>query len=605
MARIQSVAYRKHSKRVSYLLQLIAFYLICYLNSIGSQLESTVCEHLDEDIWANTCRFLQHDPNLRGRNFCVKIPGLSRQLLPVQAHGVFTILSRHHSVHGSIFLAHVMGIGKSTMIIATHHVQWVFNLIWNDIQKNPDRHCNKEIACSSALRIQEKYGFVCPCDPNSPTHFVKPSQGSSLLFVPISLLRTWKHELSECYSADGLDSYTTGANRFGTRFVFAYGGSFSWTPELRKAVCPIEEPRKDEAGNPIPPRIKAKLSNSSVMIITSSNSFPTQVIKKLTVRVEYLPTRRSRTLVFKGDYVQLAIGSFYRDEAHMERKDTSLTIRRLMEIQNLMARPLYPNFPLRLTIASGTPLTTGPIDIAYYVSAMVRPEWRQHRVLRKWMKKEAIELGISWDEMCKNGNVTLDDAQDMVRRFRPLVEELMLRFTTKSDFLGAGPVVEVPKSKYDDIMCKHSDNWQSRLADQKSQEDAEKAVKEAEHRARWIRRYKTDTNYKPMAPSNYYRSRLYASFPALMDIKDSDDNTLRLTAKEWEEKTKNGEWVQEDTDPFFLDIKAISQSSAKLSAIHQKINAFKNKTDSKDRPCRMIFASVFHVGTYIIYLVSK
>lgn len=48
----------------------------------------------------------------------------------------------------------------------------------------------------------------------------------------------------------------------------------------------------------------------------------------------------------------------------------------------------------------------------------------------------------------------------------------MVRFTSLSNFLGTGPVVKVPKNVYKKVFAKLEKTWETRLAQQKTEEDA-------------------------------------------------------------------------------------------------------------------------------------
>jgi len=103
-------------------------------------MDSTACMHLSGEIWAEACRFFHHDPNLRHPDYIVKIPQFGRKLLPVQAHSVWHCFKIFNGVEQSLFLGHVMGIGKTTIAYAIYHIQHIINRMHDDIRQAPGKH---------------------------------------------------------------------------------------------------------------------------------------------------------------------------------------------------------------------------------------------------------------------------------------------------------------------------------------------------------------------------------------------------------------------------------------------------------------------------------
>jgi hypothetical protein len=309
-------------------------------------------------------------------------------------------------------------------------------------------------------------------------------------------------------------------------------------------------------------------------------------------------------------FFQAIVGTVIRDELHLERNEGAKTITVLKTIRDLAAAAAMD--PPGLICMSGTPLTSGPLDLSYYVKAMVRPEWKRHPVLRNWMADEATQLGKKWDALCRSGQVSAQDSQECVAQFRPLVEELMVRFTTESNFLGTGPVVTIPQNVLANVECQLRGQWQLRLAQQKIEEDQRIREREQKRQDRYRHQHHGDMSGYQAAqhnrPSSYYRARLCASFPFLMDLRDKDGHPLKLTEQEWLERTRGGpaaEWVREtESDPYFAARKQIFNSSAKLTEIGCIWDKFRHTRDAEGELARLIFCSYFFTGSYILYLVS-
>ncbi|KAM3076845.1 hypothetical protein ACMFMF_004761 [Clarireedia jacksonii] len=153
------------------------------------------------DTWMRVCRFFNHDPDKRHAERIVQVPGMLRRLLPVQAHGVWFALYRLYSVHRSLFLGYIMGLGKTTMAICLHLVQYIINEMRYDMAVNPDDHSPDGYApCPSAARLREKYKLECPCRRDSSTYGVESLLGGTVVMVPIRLIKNWNDEYWHCFN---------------------------------------------------------------------------------------------------------------------------------------------------------------------------------------------------------------------------------------------------------------------------------------------------------------------------------------------------------------------------------------------------------------------
>jgi hypothetical protein len=513
-----------------------------------------------------------------------------------------------------------MGLGKTTIAIATHHVQHIVNLMRADIKARPHLHISSvddsDTSCPSNLSVLKEYGFDCPCAKASPTHQIKSSFGINLVLSPLGLLKTWSDEWKKCYS-DDQGEITNASNPLQMALVLghrsaktAYGNFM--TSDKKRLMQSGEVPQGEDQA----PACFSRLTNSQVTCITTSQSFETQVLNQLTRHKTYTwrpqgeqrknnkgETYTTTPREKKKDipYIALVVASVWRDEAHLERLSTSATIKTL---KNSFFR-LHQNQGIHFNIMSGTLLTTGPTDIAHYIQCMARASWKDHPVLRHWCKDEAITLGSDWDKLVKGGDVKAEKSQAIINQFKPLIEALVLRFTPDSNFLGTGPVVVLPPNFYAEIKCKHSKEWNARLEQDKQEEDHRYASRERARRQEYITKYGSDRNYVPLLREGvtfHYRSRLYASFPFLMDISLHEEEKLAFTEAEWADRRCKGQWGGKD-EPYRKYIHKIAESSGKLAKIKEKIEEWDTIIDGEGLPARLIFCSYFFTGARIIYLV--
>jgi hypothetical protein len=581
-----------------------------------------VCEQLDEESWKFTCKFLRHPKEQTSSAFCVKIPGFSRKLLPCQAHCVVRTLVIHNSAAHSCFHGHAMGIGKTTIAIAAHHVQHIINIMHNDILEAPLLHAgaidNSDTACPSNEQVVKIYGFDCPCATFSPTHSIKANRGICIVLSPLGLLKNWCDEWRKCYSDDN-GEITDASNPLKMALVLGHRSAKAadgndMTPDKKRLMKSGEILQGEDQA----PRCFSRLTNSQVTCITTSQSFETHMLNPLTLTKTYTwqeegkPKRdkrgetyitRLRTRVKYIPYVALVVASVWRDEAHLERLATSASI----TVLKGSFFKLPHNNNVHLNIMSGTLLTTGPTDIAHYISCLARESWKRHPVLKYWCKDEAIALGSDWDKLVKGGDVRPKKSQAIIDQFKPLIEALVLRFTPDSNFLGTGPVVVLPPNFYTEIECMHSEEWMARLEQDKEEEDRRYANRERARRQDYVAKNGSDKNYVPLLREGvtfHYRSRLYASFPYLLDLKKTDKESLKFTEAEWADRRREGRWQGED-EPYRRYIHQIADSSGKLAKVKEKIEEWDTIIDGEGLPARLIFCSYFFTGARIIYLVCS
>lgn len=185
----------------------------------------------------------------------------------------------------------------------------------------------------------------------------------------------------------------------------------------------------------------------------------------------------------------------------------------------------------------------------------------------------------------------------------------MIRWTTSSRLKGEVAVV-VPKNYFSGIECDNGPEWAllvDNLADQERQSFEER---ELAHQQAYKKKHRGSlVGYTPLnrnADNVYYRSRVCASFPFLMTLKDKNGQPLKLSQREWDENVKSRKWMPRmASDPYFANIKEIVASSSKLKELKMMMSKYEHSIDAEGKLVRQIFFSYVFTGTYIQYLVSS
>ncbi|KAF7856816.1 hypothetical protein EAF04_009579 [Stromatinia cepivora] len=603
------------------------------LTRLQAGCDSEACMHFNEQIWIQVCQFIHHKPTLKKPEYCVKVPGgFGYQLLPCQLHGVWHSLRQIHGIAGSIFLCHIMGIGKTTIALAIHWIQHIFNRMWADIHANSKAHAVHG-ECPVNKQMYRTYGFDCPCSADSSNHWLKERLGVTVALTPLGLLNVWKAEHIQCFKSIPdqilVKAHGTANAGGGDQLDSNTRALLKGTEVFQEEVSQDDEDESlDESEKPKNPSIYTpRIQNGHVFVITTPESFASQFLNKFqhTKTWWYQPpgkpsvNKQGKRYITKPQrqkretpaYQSCIVSLLFKDEFQLRRTESIRAIQDIQMRQYIKNETKLPHdcrhevyHRIALVLLSGTPLMTGPLDISGFVQLMCRDSWRKDPVLQNWMHNELQDLGERWKKWTDSRSInTQDISYEITQRFSPLVEKLMIRWTTNGDLLGEKPVI-VPRNLYSDIKCDNGPYWTPRV-DSLGREESKRLEKREK-----IRRAKYGhlNGYKPLDKTNvniYYRSRLCASFPYLLELTDDDGISLKLTEGEWVEKTtgKNPEWKQEtDTDPYFKHLEEIVASSGKLREIEKKINKYKDFIDAENKLARQIFCSYFFAGAYIMYL---
>jgi hypothetical protein len=623
--------------------------VLIYINSLESSMDSEACMHWSPDLWKQCCAFFHHQSILVAPEYIVVIRhpkskwGFGRRLLPAQAYSIWHCLCQLHSPVVSTLIGHTMGIGKSTIALGIIYVQHIMNMLWDDIFKDPLKHCakdNNEECCPINKEVFALWGFDCPCAAGSPTHFCKQRFGIAAILIPKSILSVWESESRACYKPPVEDGVLVSNAPSIMTTVFAYNQAdlkpyhsllFGQArPQWKRMATDksgnqrevyTTDPKRGASGTQTTNRYIPRLVNSSIVVITTSHSWQSNFLDKTREVInKNVGSSRNPHMQMTDQSQKSIVSLFFRDECHIERNERSESIKMFRLTIDRQQHWDFACFPM-----SGTPLTAGPGDIEWWIKVMCRDSWRSgtDKTLRKWSDYQYLEkITKSWNTAVKKQDEgARATMKDIIRDMQPLVEKICIRFTTDSRLNGQRPM-KIPACEYKEVKCDNGVNWNDKIRSTQFNEIEHFKDQKREHYIAYqAKREKARDKskfpeYVPLKNDNkllYWRSRVYASFPALMDLKDENGRPYRLTKKEFEAHVKGSDtegnpvtqWNLEEDDPFFLNKEAIFASSGKLQEMEKIMKKFKNFKDGEGKLARIIWSSYFHVGSYIIYLVCS
>lgn len=542
-----------------------------------------------------------------------------------------------HGDEGSLFLAHIMGIGKTTQVIAVIVLQHRFNMMWEEIEAKPHMHSSgpNNLHCPSNAAMYARYGFDCPCSSLSPTHFIKKHLGLNLILVPLGLLNTWQKEFRQCQPR--LPRGKSGEPGKLIELFVAHSDNkneaadfMRFAPRLRGKVCKMNhiEELHDGTQKILPGKsiCVPTLQNGEVIILTTVDSVATHVYSKLYTQPQlmpacipmpdYIPSRgknqgklmpqNPRSWTVPGSS-QCFFSLIAKDEIQLRRTSSHAAI---LAAQNSQAhvdlacedeKAPFLQQHIALMLLSGTPMNAGPTELACYTELMRRREWEEHTVLRDWRSQEMAEYGKEWDDLMRK-KANMCDKQTaltkIVHAITPLIESLFLRVTTESKLLDE-PVILVPKVVWlEDLTVKHPGKWND-VANNIAEEELEAFKKREEARRKeYIRIHHTQDGYTPLKLTRnvYQKSRIAATLPNLALL--ATQKQLNLSQSEWDkEKYSWGDSKgSEQKNPYVSCIDETLSSSGKLKAIGVMLDHF-DKTLGKEKS-KHLFLSAFHTSAY-------
>jgi hypothetical protein len=331
---------------------------------------------------------------------------------------------------------------------------------------------------------------------------MKEHLGVTVMLAPQSLMQTWTSEAAQCYKQEQTDKPLSSLDCV---LVKAHLVDISNKDKAGMRGKITEKP-PEEDGKPVRPDLAPRLENSRYLVLTTSQSLKTRFLRKLSETKKYMvqPEGQWRTNK-KGDryktvpnpiqreipdYAVAVVAILGKDEFHLEKNATSAAMNAIKDLNIWQRKQLV----IWLIAMSGTPLLGGPSDMASWLKAMSKDSWIKHKVLRKWMADEMTVLGQEWDINCRNRSFEPKHTTAIVKKMQPIYEHMMLRFTTTSEFLDAGPVVVVPKSIYVPVYVSNPE-WDDCLSIGEKEETA---------RVRSVEDVKGESVSSHTRPLNYY-----------------------------------------------------------------------------------------------------
>ena len=178
------------------------------------------------------------------------------------------------------------------------------------------------------------------------------------------------------------------------------------------------------------------------------------------------------------------------------------------------------------------------------------------------------------------------------------------------------PVMRAPINDYKEVRCNLDDKWQRRLASYEEDEAVKFAAQNKAKLKAWHldprNRGRNVSEFKPLKADSLQLmrcSRIYASWPKLLDLAHTDDETFySWSQNEWDKWSKyNTSLEKKDRrkDIFETNLAAIVASSAKAQWIQACINHYARVKDARGKRPRVVICSEHFTSTRIIYLVSS
>jgi hypothetical protein len=584
-----------------------------------------------------TMRFFNYTGVIIGepvRQYVIVVPGMTRKLLFVQAHEVVEfLLMRSQTI--SAFVNHAMGIGKTTMAIAVHVINHTLSIMRNEISLRPQQHLDGQarkadpvLQCPSNNKMLQKYGFDCPCSRANLSSHIRTFKGPTTMLAPSSLAKTWRSEWQACFGLR--EELPCGTGIMDYVFVWAHNKAYSksgaWRNGCEEFAMAEALPSTPDTYKSVPPGpadMTFNVQSSRIFILTTSQSFPTNVVTRLVRPYTYIiPATSTTTRTGRPKenpatretilYSCFLPGSIWIDEAHKERLETSAASTALKMCIKLFKATDHPPMPIHPM--SGTMMVNGAIDLHMYTSKMVQAakgRWEAHPVLKKFSNDELKTQGAAFDKAIRatlTNETTIIEHANLLREF---VDVVTLRVNETTKWLDGTPILKLPRNEYFEIECALDPYWQARLSNYENERTQRLSAMNNERKKAQMDRVGHLRNFEPLKVHSIAATRvgrLYATWPKLLYLVDHGGVEWKWTQAEW------SNWVNHNpnddssspvssTHPFYGHLQDIIDTSPKATYIRDRILALSRAKDAEGKIPRIVICSEFYTTTKLITLV--
>ncbi|KAF7892675.1 uncharacterized protein EAF02_000213 [Botrytis sinoallii] len=205
--------------------------------------------------------------------------GINYYLVNFMVYGI--VLRQIHGIAGFIFLCHIMGIGKITIALAIHWIQYIFNMMWADIRANSKAH-TVHGECPANIQMYKTYGFDCPCSADSTNHWLKERLGVTVAFVPFGFLNSIQNASKAFLIRFWFKAHGTSNASGGDQLKDSTQDLLEGEEVIQEEVYQNDEDESlQESEKPKKPSIYIpRLQNGHVFVITTPDSFTSQFLNK-------------------------------------------------------------------------------------------------------------------------------------------------------------------------------------------------------------------------------------------------------------------------------------------------------------------------------------
>lgn len=572
-----------------------------------------LCEQLSPEMYTWFRQFFMlDDPNcgvdLTDPESSLPIPGMRRKPYLCQVFAAFWMLCTEQTEARGGFVSDVMGIGKTTEILAYFVLSVLLTVNKSEVEhfnQNPNaedqvgHHIHPDDHQTDTCPSQKRFPFRCACDRRRfSAKDINISPGATLAVVPAALLPVWMDEWAKV-----IDPVHGGS--IGMKLLVGHGASNTKIKELKhQCISTVFEYANDLRPSPDG---KHRGGEIKYLVLTTALSYGNHVERPTSLEIieKSTATRvKGVASIWRANNAKKIVWrALIEDECHLDRgtgggNNVFYTIVRRQKRQ----RPV-------IWLVSGTPYERGPQDIRHWVTrVLTRDEWKEDPTLSygssstfetsakavERFQKKAAQAGLNESDKLQYS--------EEAEKFSKFLQRIMIRRSGGSRWNGK-PILRIPSCSHRDIECTIGPDHITELQELEKRSLVQAKDAYQHQLARWLDAGRLGP--KPVfEPDNFFRisrrTRILAIFPGLLDVMRNEKMKLNLDCAElWDMlKTPGGDIYARNIDL------AISQSS-KCSELQSILKEVDSELDYMGRPRKLVILTAFPVVVHILGLVSR
>ena len=420
--------------------------------------EYRLCEQINSESFMKFTKFFDLDPTVVCSSKAkISIPGLKKPLIPFQAFCLWWQMNQERGPVAGGIIGNEMGLGKTIQMIS--HILIEANLalakaeVTNEWKSGvPSQHLPEHTSknrqqpdarCPSGT----KFGMRCPCERWGPTFFLDAHKGATLIFVPATLVLTFKAEW---------DRFVDEKAGPCMKLHVEYGKKHHIAPEVDNILSTKLEAecheREDGSEDVDWVMDEGEVEHTSHVLLTSYQTWASRLLRRWKAEASVkVKDSRGRTKIETCEYYKISLTRFILDEMHSMKGYTTIAMKLMREL----------GFAKRWGY-SGTPIDGQPQQaVGAFLKALGGEHWDTNPALKYGRGELWKKLNKCYSQITDPSKSDKMNSEEFEEKFKFLKEaartlwpKIMLRFKHTTPWGRTELMPNLPRSQHEDIIVR-------------------------------------------------------------------------------------------------------------------------------------------------------